>query len=543
MTDTLELGREAFERYAWEEAYTRLSALEAAASPAPEDLDLLATAAYLTGRETECEEIWARAHQEFVGRGEVERAARCVFWLAHSLVHRGERARAGGWMARARRLLDEAGSDCVEQGYLLLAEAYEGILEGDAPRAYAGFSQASEIGDRFGDPDLIALARHSRGRVLIKVGNIEEGVRLLDEAMAAVEAGAVSPMAAGDVYCSVIEGCLEIHDLRRAHEWTAALIRWCDAQPDLIPYSGQCQVYRAEVLQLHGAWPEAVDAAERACERFLHGSGQPAAGAAFYRQAELFRLRGDLAMAEESYRQASRWGRKPEPGLALLRLAQGRVDVAATGIRRALDLARERMTRSRLLPAYVEIMLAAGEVGAARSAAGELAELADTLEAQLPAAVAAHAEGAVLLAEGDAGSALGVLRRAWEAWQELDAPYEAARVRVLTGLAFRALGDEDSAAMELDAAGWAFQQLGAAPDAARVEALMGQAVSADPHGLTKRELEVLRLLAAGETNRSIAGALFISQRTVDRHVSNIFSKLSVSSRAAATAFAYKHQLV
>jgi DNA-binding CsgD family transcriptional regulator len=368
-------------------------------------------------------------------------------------------------------------------------------------------------------------------------------VGLLDQAMVAVETGGLSPMVVGDVYCSVIAGCLEVSDLRRAREWTTQMSRWLASQGDLVAYSGQCLLRRAEILLWHGVWSEAGEAAVAACERCREGPDRPAMGAAWYQRAELHRLRGESAQADEAYRQASRWGRRPQPGLALLRLAQGQVDAAATASRGAVAEVQERRSRSRLLAAHVEVMLAAGDVQAARLAADELLEIAGEQGPPLLRAAAGQARGAVLLAEGDATAALPSLRQAWMAWQEIEAPYEAARVRVLLGAAYRSLGDEDAAEMELDAARWVFQELGAAFELARVDVLSRTASSMVAGGLSPREAQVLRLVATGKTNRAIAAELFISERTVERHVSNIFVKLDVSSRAAATAYAYEHKLV
>jgi DNA-binding CsgD family transcriptional regulator len=375
------------------------------------------------------------------------------------------------------------------------------------------------------------------------MGRSREGVSLLDEAMVAVEAGDVSPRVAGDVYCSVIAGCLEIWDFRRARQWTAEMTGWCESQPDLIAYNGQCLLRRAEILQLRGAWPDAHEAAQQACERCRDGPDKAAGGAAWYRRGELHRLRGEPAKAEEAYREASRQGYKPQPGMALLRLSQGQIDAAATAIRLAVDEAGERRNRSRLLPAYVEITLAAGDVPAARAGADELAGIAADLDASSLRAVAGQARGAGLLAEGDARAALAVLRQAWMIWQQIEAPYDAARVRVLIGLACRELGDADAAEMELDAARTVFHQLGAVPDLGRAEMLSRAAAPGAAGGLSVREAQVLRLVAAGKTNRQIAGELFISERTVERHVSNIFVKIDVSTRAGATAYAYEHRLL
>ena len=536
----LERARKSFERRAWAESYRLFEAADREASLEPDDLERLATAAYLMGRDAESEAFRARAHQAFLDRGDREGAARSASWLGFGLLYRGALAPASGWFGRAERILDEAQIDCVVRGYLLIPSAIQRIVQGDPAAGHAVFMQAAEIARRFGDRDLASIACHGRGRALIRLGKIADGVALLDEAMAAVIAGDVTPVLAGDVYCSVLEGCQETLDLRRAYEWTASLAQWCAAQPDLVRYRGECLLYRAEVMQLRGRWDEAAQDAQGACELL---ASRPAAGAAFYRVGEIHRLRGEFAKAEAAYTRANERGRKPQPGLSLLRLAQGQIEAAATSIRGVLLDTGARATRARMLAAAVEILLAAGDLENARAAATELAEIAATTGTPFLRAASAHASGAVRLAEGEIAGASTALREAWEIWRDLETPYEEAQTCVLMAAVYERRGDQDGRRLELDAARTLFGRLSAAPCLARIDGQLERAARQPAGSLSEREAQVLRLLAAGKTNRDIAKALFISEKTVARHVSNIFDKLGVSSRAGATAWAYQHDLI
>jgi DNA-binding CsgD family transcriptional regulator/tetratricopeptide (TPR) repeat protein len=538
----LDRARTCYEQRAWAEAFQAFLLADQETPLAVEDLERLAMAAYLVGRDDEYLSTLERAHNAHLTARQYARAVRCAFWLGFRLLMRNETGRATGWFARAERLLEQEAQECAERGYLLLPVVEQRLGLRDFEAAYAAATDAAAIGERCGDADLVACARHQQGRIRLQQGQVEPGLALLDETMIAVSAGGLSHMVTGLMYCSVIAACQQVYAFGRAQEWTAALTQWCDGQPDMVAFAGACRVHRAEVMQLRGTWSEAIEEARRAQVRSQHVNQQSAA-AALYQQAEVHRLTGELAAAEQAYRQASELGMEPQPGLALLRLVQGRTDAAATAIRRVTGMTVDRLKRMSLLPAYIEIMLAADEHQDARNACRELEEIAATFDTGVPGAIAAQARGAVDLAEGDARSALGSLRRAFEVWQRIEAPYAAARVRVLIGLACRALGDEDGAGLELAAARSAFERLGATPDLARTDLLMKVGASGHTHRLTPRELEVLRLVATGETNRAIAGRLHLSEKTVDRHVSNIFGKLDVSSRAAATAFAYRHELI
>jgi ATP/maltotriose-dependent transcriptional regulator MalT len=540
--EALDRGREAYARRAWVDAYEALAGADRAVALRADDLELLATSAYMLGRDDDYLSRLERAYALHLDAGESVRAVRCAFWVGLNLSLRGETGGAGGWLARAQRLLDGTGRDCVEKGYLLIPLMFRHEAAGEFGAAAEVASHAARVGERFGDRDLFALATHSQGTFLIKQGRVREGLDLLDEAMVAVTTGELSPMASGLVYCGVILGCQEAFEPRRAQEWTAALTRWCAQQPDMVAFTGRCLTHRAEIMCLRGAWGDSLAEARRAGWRCAQGNNQLAGGEAIYVQGEVHRLRGDLAAAEDAYRDASRCGREPQPGLALLRLAQGSSAAAAAAIRRALGEASEWPQRARLLPAYVEIMLDVGDADAAGGACAELEQIAAGQERGMLGAMAAHARGAVDLAAGDARAAVVALRRAARVWQQLEAPFEAARARLLVAIACRTLGDEDTAAFELEAARGVFAGLQAAPDLARVEALTRAAASTDPSGLTPRELEVLRLVASGKSNREIASELVLSEHTVARHLQNIYAKLGVSSRTAASAYAFARGL-
>jgi DNA-binding CsgD family transcriptional regulator len=541
----LQRGREAFQTQAWGNAFSNLLIADGESPLEPADLTLLAQAAQLIGKDAECADLWARAHQGFLSHNNIPAAARCAIWLGFTSLINGEHAKAGGWLSRGSRLLDDQ-PDCVEKGYVLLPQAYRVLHEGDADRALTLLTQAVSVGKSFGDKDLVALGLQGQGRALIRQGEIARGVALLDEAMVAVTAGDVSPLNAGGVYCSVLDACGEIFDLRRAQEWTSELEKWCAAQPDLVPYRGHCLVRRAELLHMCGAWPDALEWAQRAVEFLSRPTPKPGVGDAFYQLGEIHRLRGQFDESEDAYRHASEWNRISGPGLAQLRLCQGRIDAAHAAIRRVAEETQGPGRRSRVLDAYVEIALAAGDSAAARAAAVELREIATRLDIAFLRALALRASASVLLAEDKAQEALAELRESWRIWRELRIPYEASRVRYLIATACRNMGEGEDAMQELAAARLAFQSLGATVDLRRMEETLSEMAPLRTKGaghLTAREVEVLRLVAAGMTNRGIAGRLKISEKTVARHLSNIFTKLDLPSRTAATAYAYDHKLV
>jgi DNA-binding CsgD family transcriptional regulator/tetratricopeptide (TPR) repeat protein len=539
----LERGRRAYDRRAWKDAHELLSLADRENTLRAADLERLATAAFLIGREGEFERTLERAHRVYRDAGDRPSAARCAFWVGFRLFLRGETGPATGWLARGQRLLEQEGRETAEGGYLLLPVAEQHLTAGEWERACAVAREATGVGTRLGDRDLIAAARHVEGRTLLEMGRVEEGFALLDEAMVAVTSGELSPMMTGLVYCSVIDCCQRVHALGRAREWTAALRRWCEDQRQMMVFTSTCLVHRAEILQLQGAWADALAEARRAAEQHAEGIDEQPSGPAFYQQGEILRLRGEADAAEKAYRSASRAGAEPHPGLALLWLARGRARAAAAAIGRALDETADPLARARLLPARVEILLAGRDHEGARAACDELAEIAARFHTDVLRATAAQAQGAVELAAGNPREALVRLRRAWKEWQALEIPHAAARTREVLGLACRALGDRAGGRMELEAARAAYESLGARPDVARVDALLAHRTDAGPHGLTPREVQVLRLVAAGRSNKEVADALSLSVKTVERHVGNILTKLDVPSRVAATAWAYENEVI
>jgi DNA-binding NarL/FixJ family response regulator len=534
----LQEGREHYARRAWDDAYRALLAADQAAGLPAEDLQRLAWAAGLTGRDQEMVRLHERLHQLHLDAGDCLAAARVGVWLTLRLFSLGEPARASGWLGKSQRLVEREGRDCVERGYLLLPTIMRLTVAGEHVAALDGAVAASEIAERFDDRDLLTFARGMQARNLLRLGQCERGLALLDEVMVETTTGPLSPMVIGLVYCGGISACSEAFALDRAREWTVALDEWCRSQPQLVSFTGHCLVHRSEIKQMGGAWPEAIAEAERATERAHLLHDVLGAASACYQAGEIHRLRGDFAAAEAAYRRASEQGMEPQPGLALLRLGQGDREAAAGAIRRVVAATTDPLRRARFLPAHVEIMLAAGDLEEARRGAGELGTLAAKFQSEVLGAIAAHADAAVRLAEGDAAGALEPARRAFALWQRLDAPYLAARLRALLGRACQALGDADGASLEREAARQVFQRLGAAGDLAALDDR-----HTTSHGLTARELQVLRLVASGQTNKEIAAGLSLSEKTVDRHVSNIFAKIDVSTRAAATAFAYEHRLV
>jgi DNA-binding CsgD family transcriptional regulator/tetratricopeptide (TPR) repeat protein len=534
VTASGEGGRTAFARRAWRAAYDELSAVGESAED--EDLERLSVAAQLIDAD-DWVGRWTDACRAYEDAGRLDRAARCAFWVAYGLLTGGQVALGGGWLARAHELLEGVEGSCAERGLLLVPQAIACCDE--APeQALELFKEGVSIGREHADHDLIAIALMGQGQACLACGRVQDALAALDSAMLVVTSEQVSPLAEGIVYCGVVDACQQALELRRAAEWTAILSRWCDDQPDLVPFRGQCLVHRSEVMQLQGDWTDALEEARGARAQL---EGTPLAGDAAYREGELHRLTGSYAKAEACYQAAAAAGRDPQPGLSLLRLATGDRQAAVNAIARAASEAAGA-NRVQMLAAAVEVHLAVGDVAAASVAADALGDLAEAFDAAFATATALHAAGNVRVASGDLPEGFRALRRAWQLWRKLGTPYQAAKTRLALGLACKASGDDETAAMEFDAARLTFAGLGAGPDVALVERTAGTAAVAAPAGLSPREVEVLSLVAAGHTNREIAAALIVSEHTVARHVQNIFTKLGVNTRTAAAAVAHRHGL-
>jgi tetratricopeptide (TPR) repeat protein len=473
--DRLREARSLFTACQWSDACVQFEAADDDEALGGRDLARLAAGQYLVGRELESADTWSRAFEVARDDGELAWAARCGFWVGLVFLNRGDLPGGNGWIARVQRVLREVEADVVEAGYVQYLVALRTIFEGDSEAAGVLFEDAAHVGVRFGDRDLETLARLGEGRALIRLGRSEDGVACLDEAIVGISSGEISPVVVGDSYCTAIEGCQELFDLHRTQRWTEELSRWCEQHPDLVAFRGQCQLHRAEVLTLRGSWPDALSQVDRALEHLARPAGHLAVGAAHYQQGELHRLRGEVEQAEAAYEEARRRGRLPQPGLALLRLAQGRVDKAEAAIRRALAEAGEPATRSRLLPAAVEVLVVAGDLEGAAEACDELEATAASFRSRMLAAVAANSRATILVAADDPRGALPLLRRALEEWHAFDLPYQAARVHVLVGRTSCALGDEEGARSEWAAAHETFADLGAQPDLEQVEALLARA--------------------------------------------------------------------
>ena len=538
--EILSIAQEAFVRQDWFTALEAFRSVSERGKMSAGDWFDLADSAWWIGDIDLALSAWENAHHRYEEAGELRRAAMAAMFIAAHSIERGDAAAGSGWLRRTHRLLAEA-QEGAEHGYPLYFEVFAAMGRGDLDEAIHAARRMQEIGRRFNDPNLVAIGLVGEGRAHLKGGEVTGGMALLDEAMVCALSDGLHPTWAGAVYCHLMDACHELAELRRAGEWTDAASRWCERLrlPDGALYRGICRVHRAQVLHVRGLWDEAEEEASRACRGVvrLH-LGTVAEG--HYEIGEIRRLRGDLDGAEHAFRQAHRLGRDPQPGLALVRLAEGRVDAAATSVATALEGTDEPLGRARLLIAQVPIAIAAGDVRSARAAADELHVISERFESSGLAAAACQARGSVLVAEGHAEQALRVLRGACRMWQDLDAEHTAASVRVVLADAYRAVGDDDAAQLELDAARAVFAKMGARLDVERVDGARRPVEL--PGGLTEREVEVLRLVAAGNTNREIAEVLFISERTVHRHVSNIFVKIGVTSRTAAVAFAFEHGL-
>ncbi|CAN5876773.1 LuxR C-terminal-related transcriptional regulator [soil metagenome] len=534
----LERARNAYASHRWDEAYQGFCDAQADGELDTDDLAAYADAAWWMGRTDESLALSEQVYRRLVRADRQPQAARTAIEIGFLWFLRGEATVGSGWVGRAARLLDEA-PDCAEVGYLRYLQVQEVMGAGDFASALELSRLLQDLAARHEDTTLCAIGLVLEGIALVRQGRIERGLEVFDEAMLPVHAGAVSPNWAGNLYCNLMGLFFELGDLHRARAWTHATERWCDQHSNAAMFIGICRVHRAQLHRLDGRWVEAARHAQQACDDLADMNvGVVAEGQ--YLIGDLERLRGDDPAAERAFARAHELGRDPQPALARLRLSQGRVDVATAGLRSALAGTVQPLQRPPLLAAQVEVAAATGEHDAAATAAAELTEIAERFPTPGLHAVARHGAGVARLVAGQPEGALPLLREAWRAWHDLDARYEAARVRADLGRALRTLGDDEAAAREHEAAAAVFADLGAVGDQRELD--RPATTPPAPGGLTEREVEVLCQVAEGLTNRQVSLALIISERTVERHLANIFAKLGVASRTEAARVAFEHQL-
>lgn len=544
-SDAVRAGRQAYSAGNWQETFDLLSNECRLVELEARDIECLGDAAYLIGKDEEALRFWTSAHNAHIDGNDIGRAARVGILISLTMLLKGELSQCNGWIARIERLLEPVDACPAEREFLRLLAAIKRMFGGDPAGALPSFDSAIAKGSAVIDADLLAIGLLCRGQALVATGDATEGAACLDEAMVCVTSGQVSPILSGVIYCAVILTCQSVFDSERAREWTGAFDGWCRTQPDLVPFRGQCLIHRSEILQMTGDWPRAMEEADRACH-WLADRTEATAGRAQYQKGEMHRLTGELETAGRCFARAFQLGYDSQPGRALLRLAANQAEAAAESIRAACGAgyatspANSDPERLRLLGPSVEICLSAGQIETAIAAAEELSGWAGTFEAPLLLATSAQATGAVLAATGEHDPALKQFSEALDLWQRLSMPYEAARTRARLSALYHALGDDSLAEMHRAAAQATFSHLGAVGDLSRLAAPRNSGI---PSSLTHRQIDVLRLLSVGRTNREIAEQLGISEHTVARHVSNIFDKTGVSSRTAAASFAHRHGLI
>jgi len=535
----LESAREAFGRHEWPSAREGFKAARQNVELSADDLSALGDSAWWIGDIDEAMAAYEGAYRLSLQGRQPRRAAVNALGLAVALFLRGEIELGSGWMNRAQRLLRDE-PEAAEHGYLLYLDTEIAFEEGDLDEVIVKARILGEMGRRYEDANLAAGGVLFEGRALVRRGRLKEGMSFLDEAMVAVLSDEMVPDWAGNVYCHLMAVFHELVDIRRAAEWVEATARWVETLPAAVLFTAICRVHRSQVLQITGSWDQAEREAERVC---LDLANIHVAGLAegHYQVGEIQRLRGELVAAERSYERAHECGRDPQPGLALLRLAERRLPAASASIQAALVAVNQNpLARAPLCATQVDIALAIGNIDTAQRACEELETTASVYATSGLEAMARHARGAVALAEGLPEAALPILRDACRRWRELGADYNASKACVLLASAYEALDDADAARRELGAAASVFDRLGALPDSRSVAELRGKRPL--PCGLTEREVEVLALVAIGRSNREVAQELSISQKTVARHLSNIFSKLGTSTRTEAAAYAFEHGL-